>query len=63
MRRTVATATFVLTWFLIGLKAEPIKLHPSNPHYFLFNGQPTVLITSAEHYGAAAVLERQRRSA
>jgi hypothetical protein len=31
--------------------AEPIKLHPSNPHYYLFNGQPTILITSAEHYG------------
>ena len=30
---------------------EPIKVHPANPHYFLFNGQPTVLITSAEHYG------------
>ena len=34
------------------LNAEPIKVHPSNPHYFLFKGQPTVLITSAEHYGA-----------
>jgi hypothetical protein len=32
--------------------AQPIKLHPANPHYFLFNGRPTILITSAEHYGA-----------
>ena len=31
--------------------AQPIKLNPANPHYYLFNGQPTVLITSAEHYG------------
>ena len=31
--------------------AEAIKLHPSNPPYNLFNGQPTILITSAEHYG------------
>ena len=31
---------------------EPIRLHPENPHYFLFRGKPTVLITSAEHYGA-----------
>ena len=37
---------------VIPLNAEPIKVHPANPHYFLFNGQPTVLITSAEHYGA-----------
>jgi hypothetical protein len=32
--------------------AEPLKLHPDNPHYFLFRGRPTVLITSGEHYGA-----------
>ena len=32
--------------------AAPIKLHPENPHYFLFRGRPTVLITSGEHYGA-----------
>jgi len=32
--------------------AEPIRPHPGNPHYYLFNGKPTILITSAEHYGA-----------
>jgi hypothetical protein len=37
--------------------AEPIKLHPANPHYYLFNGQPTILITSAEHYGAVVNLD------
>jgi hypothetical protein len=31
---------------------KPISLNPENPHYFLFRGRPTVLITSAEHYGA-----------
>jgi hypothetical protein len=43
-----------LSWVIVvtQLNAEPIKVHPSNPHYFLFKGQPTVLITSAEHYGA-----------
>lgn len=30
----------------------PIALHPENPHYFLWRGRPTILITSAEHYGA-----------
>jgi hypothetical protein len=30
----------------------PIALHPENPHYFLWRGKPTVLITSGEHYGA-----------
>ncbi|MBI4908755.1 MAG: cellulase family glycosylhydrolase [Acidobacteria bacterium] len=32
--------------------AEPIRLHPDNPHYFLFRGKPTILLTSGEHYGA-----------
>ncbi len=31
---------------------EPIQLHPDNPHYLLWRGRPTVLITSGEHYGA-----------
>jgi len=34
------------------IHAEPIKLHPENPHYFLWRGKPTILITSGEHYGA-----------
>jgi len=36
---------------------KPIALHPENPHYFLFRGKPTVLITSAEHYGAVLNLD------
>lgn len=35
-----------------GLRGQPIRAHPDNPHYYLFRGRPTVLITSAEHYGA-----------
>jgi hypothetical protein len=35
----------------------PITLHPENGHYFLFRGRPTVLISSAEHYGALLNLE------
>src|SRR2546426_4897862 len=34
-----------------------LQLHPRNPHYFLFRGKPTVLITSAEHYGAVLNLD------
>lgn len=37
--------------------AAPIKLHPANPHYFEWRGRPTVLITSAEHYGALVNLD------
>ena len=31
---------------------EPIRLHPQNPHYFLFRGKAVALITNGEHYGA-----------
>lgn len=31
---------------------EVVSLHPQNPRYFIYNGEPTVLITSTEHYGA-----------
>jgi hypothetical protein len=36
---------------------EPFCLHPRNPHYFLFRGRPTVLVTSGEHYGAVLNLD------
>jgi hypothetical protein len=35
----------------------PIQLHPDNPHYFSYKGEPMVLITSAEHYGALLNLD------
>jgi hypothetical protein len=34
-----------------------ICAHPDNPHIFLFRGLPTLLITSAEHYGAVLNLD------
>lgn len=37
---------------LSAAAAEPIRLHPKNPHYFEFRGKAVALITSAEHYGA-----------
>lgn len=36
----------------IAHAAPPVSLHPDNPHYFLFRGRPTLLISSGEHYGA-----------
>jgi len=35
----------------------PLALHPDNGHYFLFRGEPTVIVTSAEHYGAVLNLD------
>jgi hypothetical protein len=40
----------------------PIRLHPENPHYFLYKGQPLALITSAEHYGALLNLDFDYRT-
>lgn len=36
---------------------KSIALHPKNPHYFIYSGKPTVLITSGEHYGAVLNLD------
>ncbi|MFB3785038.1 MAG: cellulase family glycosylhydrolase [bacterium] len=47
-------------WMLLlgtAAAAEPIRLHPENPHYFEFRGKPTVLVTSGEHYGAVLNLD------
>jgi hypothetical protein len=44
------------------LRPEPIALHPENPHYFLWRGRPTILISSAEHYGAVMNLDFDWRS-
>lgn len=38
-------------------RTHPIQLHPANPHYFLFRGKTTVLVTSGEHYGAVLNLD------
>src|SRR5689334_3353802 len=51
MRRSLWVAA-LLIGAATGMYAEPIRAHPDNPHYYLFRGRPTVLVTSAEHYGA-----------
>ena len=43
---------FLATTTSVSATDKPLALHPDNPHYFLFRGRPTVLVTSAEHYGA-----------
>lgn len=51
-RATLSLCSLALLLLLPPAGAEPIRLHPDNPHYFLFKGKPTVLVTSGEHYGA-----------
>jgi hypothetical protein len=42
----------VLVPGVAGGAGLPLQLHRDDPHYFLWRGQPTVLISSGEHYGA-----------
>ena len=42
----------ILVMFSSFFLVAQIKLHPENPHYFSYNGKPTILIASTEHYGA-----------
>jgi len=37
--------------------AAPLALNPENPHYFIYHGKPTAVITSGEHYGAVLNLD------
>jgi len=49
------TAKYIAIFLLVShfaASAQPIQLHPNNPHYFLWRGLPTVLVTSCEHYGS-----------
>lgn len=32
--------------------ADPIRVHPDNPHYVLWQGKPFLVVSSGEHYGA-----------
>ena len=39
------------------LAAEPIKLHPQNERYFMYQGSPKILVTSGEIYGSVLNLD------
>jgi Cellulase (glycosyl hydrolase family 5) len=47
-----AVAFWVAGVAIAAPPGKPLALHPDNPHYFVFRDKPTILITSAEHYGA-----------
>ena len=57
LNRWIAAVLLILP---IGVSASgqmngnetPIRLHPKNPHYFLYRGKAVTLVTSGAHYGA-----------
>lgn len=51
-RRFSSASTVIVLLVATWAVAAPLSLHPENPHYFLWQGKPTILITSGEHYGA-----------
>ena len=60
--RFMLAAAFLMTFGAVtalpaAQQHKPISLHPENPHYFLWRGEPTILITSGEHYGALLNLD------
>ena len=53
MRYLIILSMAVLTLSPIACtRIEPLQLNKDNPRYLCFRGKPTILITSAEHYGA-----------
>lgn len=52
MRILVVYLEIIALFSACSENEQTLKLHPDNPHYFLFRGKPTVLIGSTEHYGA-----------
>ena len=52
MAKALKAVAIVLLLVGGGCFGQTIRLDSKNPHYFSFKGKPTLLITSAEHYGA-----------
>ncbi len=50
-------SSLLFAMVIIATDDGPLRLHPDNPSYLEFQGKPTVLITSGEHYGAVLNLD------
>lgn len=48
---------WLLACIALAAPAQTLRLHPDNPRYYEFQNKPTVLVTSAEHYGALLNLD------
>ena len=55
MKSILSIVTMLLA--VLAVHGQPLALHPENPHYFQYRGKPTIIITSAEHYGAVLNLD------
>lgn len=59
MKLLTAIGAFALSFAssVFAQKNEVLQLHPQNPHYFLYQNKPTVIVGSGEHYGAVINLD------
>ena len=57
MNKYLLKSILLIIGLVNALIAQPVKLHPDNPHYFLYRETPRIFITSAEHYGAVLNLD------
>jgi hypothetical protein len=57
MLKPVRATALALLSLSIGAHAQTVSIDATNPHYFSYQGKPTLLITSAEHYGGVINLD------
>ncbi|RZJ51975.1 MAG: hypothetical protein EOO45_32250, partial [Flavobacterium sp.] len=57
MQKTLLCLLLTTFQLVLNAQKQPIALNAKNPHYFTYRNKPTVLITSAEHYGAVLNLD------
>ncbi len=55
--KRIAFSILICTFPIILPAQKPIAVHPGNPHYFTWKGEPVVLVTSAEQYGSIVNLD------
>lgn len=49
MKNSLTIFVILFTW--LGARAQPICFYPDNPHYFLYNGKPTLLVSGYMNVG------------
>ena len=55
--RSLISNILIMAGFSGSVLSQPISLYEANPHYLEYKGEPILLITSAEHYGAVLNLD------
>ncbi|MBN1997858.1 hypothetical protein JW935_09925 [candidate division KSB1 bacterium] len=52
-------AIIILALYSAGCQrpTQPLRVHPENPRYFLYQNRPAILVGSTEHYGAVLNLD------